>query len=43
MFMMFNDNISVTSWWSVLLVELPGETTNLQQGIANFYHMNKKP
>ena len=39
MLMVFNDNISVTSLWSVLLVELTGETTNLQQGIANFYHM----
>jgi hypothetical protein len=26
MLMVFNDNISVTSLWSVLLVELPGET-----------------
>jgi hypothetical protein len=39
MLMVFNDNISVTSLWSVLLVELTGETTNLQQGIANFYHI----
>jgi hypothetical protein len=40
--MVFNaifNNISVISWWSVLLVEetgVPGETTNLSQFTDNF-------
>jgi hypothetical protein len=43
--MVFNDtfnNISVISWWSVLLVEdtgRPGETTNLSQVTDKLYHV----
>jgi hypothetical protein len=43
--MVFNvtfNNISVISWWSVLLVEeteVPGETTDLQQVIDKLYHI----
>jgi hypothetical protein len=36
------NNISVISWWSVLLVEeteVPGETTDLQQVIDKLYHI----
>ena len=42
-FMVFNDtfnNISVISWWSVLLVEetgVPGETTDLSQVTGELY------
>ena len=43
--MVFNvtfNNISVISWWSVLLVEetgIPGETTDLPQVTATLYHI----
>ena len=43
--MVFNtpfNNISVISWWSVLLMEetgLPGETTDLSQVTDKLYHM----
>jgi hypothetical protein len=43
--MVFNvtfNNISVISWWSVLLVEeteVPGEITDLQQVIDKLYHI----
>ena len=44
-FMVFNttfNNISVISWWSVLLVEetgVPGETTDLSQVTDKRYHI----
>ena len=37
------NNISVISWWSVLLVEkteLPGKTTDLSQVTDKLYHMH---
>ena len=41
-FMVFNatfNNISVISWWSVLLVEDPEKTTDLSQVTAQLYHI----
>jgi hypothetical protein len=40
--MVFNatfNNISVISWWSVLLVEKSGETTDLPQVTDKLYHI----
>ena len=39
--MVFNvtfNNISVLSWWSVLLVEYPKQTTDLSQVTDKLYH-----
>ena len=41
-FMLFNatfNNISVISWWSVLLVEESGESTDLSQITDKLHHI----